>query len=367
MRQYDADLVERIRSDARYENHDGLQIMVKPVPDVGNRRVFDPRIVSVLERKRELSAKRAGVGYRLSFERDRPDKISYDLVQRCIEMDERLIEIDGDHLIDVYTYRPASKEENLPVVVYLHGGGFTAGNERLFRNQMRLIAERANAVVVFPEYRLAPENPFPAPVRDAFGTVCWARDHAAELGGDSERIMVAGDSAGGSLACACALLDEDNQARTFEKLFLVYPLCDKTDPSTQTEYIWSYDDYEVEPSQHDLMVERVEKLRANACSDPQGRGNLYLQGKTAPSDPLVSSAFATDEQLSRFPRTVIATAEYDYLRVGAEYLTRRLMGLGVDTAHIRYQGCDHGFIDLLGICPQAEELCQSIADELLHW
>lgn len=78
-----------------------------------------------------------------------------------IDVDERLIDIGHDHKIDIYLYRRQTDQGCLPVLIYLHGGGMMAGDMRLFANQMRLIAELAHAVVVFPEYRLAPECPYP--------------------------------------------------------------------------------------------------------------------------------------------------------------------------------------------------------------
>ena len=98
--------------------------------------------------------------------------------------------------------------------------------------------------------------------------------------------------------------------------------------------------------------------------DPSSTHNLYLQGHTTPKDPLVSAIFATDEQLKKFPETIIVAAEYDYLRVGSDYAVKRLAGLGVPVRSIRYCGCDHGFLDMLGTIVQSEELCLTIAVEL---
>lgn len=98
--------------------------------------------------------------------------------------------------------------------------------------------------------------------------------------------------------------------------------------------------------------------------DPDSSNSLYLQGHTTSHDPLVSAIFATDEQLKKFPETVIVAAEYDYLRVGSDYAAKRLASLGVPVRSIRYCGCDHGFLDMLGTIVQSEELCLTIAAEL---
>lgn len=361
MRLYDAALVAEIRRKQYTENVDGLDILFKPVPDAKREHTLDPRLEKIIAQKRSMFAQRAKGGFRLSNERWRPDKVTYDITSQEILCDERLIGIDGDHMIDVYICRTAEERKDRPVLVYLHGGGFTAGDMRLFANQMKFIAEQSGAVVIFPEYRLAPECPYPGPIRDAWGTICWAREHAAEYGGDPVRLMVAGDSAGASLTNACTLLDTEGSIR---KIFTIYGAYDTSDYHTQTAYTWSYDAYDIVEDQKDLAYSRIDRIKNGIDNDPDSTNSLYLQGKATPRDPMVSLIYAPDEQLARFPEAVIVSAEYDYLRIGIEYAAKKLQGLGVKVHAIRYCGCDHGFLDMIGTIVQAEELCLTIADEL---
>lgn len=361
MRRYSKELVDEMRRLQEHGVVEGVDALFKPVPDAPGRHVLDPRIVEVIERKRLLFESRGSLGCSLSFERNRPDKVTYDLTEAAVRCEEHLVEIDGDHMVDAYTYAPAAPGCARPMLVYVHGGGFTSGCERLFHHQMRFIAEQADAVVVFPEYRLAPECPFPGAIDDVRGVLTWAVEHASELGAAPGRVMLAGDSAGGSLACACMQL---GCASLVQRLMLVYPASDKSDYRTQRAYTWSYDAYEIEAGQEELMRSRIERIKRGVECDPDGLHSLYLQGRTTSDDPLVSAVFASDEALARFPETVFALAEYDYLRLGAEYLAKRMVVLGVRVRLMRYLGCDHGFLDLFGTCPQAEELCLTIADEL---
>ena len=201
MRLYDKALVAKIHANQFTKEVDGIPVLFKPVPDAEPAHL-DPRLREIIIKKRTMFANRAKAGWTLSSERYRPDKVTYDLIETPVDCTEQLIPIGG-HKIDIYIYRTANIQPNAPVLVYLHGGGFTAGDIHLFGKQMQYIAEQSGAVVVFPEYRLAPENPFPAPVEDAWGTVQWVHAHAAELGADPAKLMVAGDSAGGSLTNAC--------------------------------------------------------------------------------------------------------------------------------------------------------------------
>jgi acetyl esterase/lipase len=137
-----------------------------------------------------------------------------------------------------------------------------------------------------------------------------------------------------------------------------------SDYHTQTAYTWAYDRYNVVEEEKALAYSRIDRIKGGVDKDPEGKQSLYLQGRAMPTDPLVSAIFATDEQLKRFPETVIVAAEYDYLRVGSDYAAKRLKELGVSVRSIRYCGCDHGFLDMIGTIVQSEELCMTIADEL---
>ena len=360
-RTYDAALVRAMRARERVEDVDGMPTVMKPIPDDDREHVLDPRVREVAARKRAMFAERAekARGYSLANERYRPDKVTYDLTTEPVSETERLIDVGGTHKIDVFTYRAESAPARAKAFVFLHGGGFTAGNERIYHNQMRFLAQLTGALVVFPDYRLAPENPFPAAIEDAMATVAWVRDSADELGVDGEKIMVGGDSAGGSLTCACLLSDE---RRLIKRAYLLFPACDSSDYRTQGLYRWSEDLYPVAEEDRELAWSRIDRIRAGQVSTSDE--SIYVQGKTSLDDPLVSIVYATDEQLEKLPPITVAVSEYDFLRVAAEYFARRLHGLGKDVRLVRYCGCDHGFLDLFGFEPQAEEVCMDMADEL---
>lgn len=196
----------------------------------------------------------------------------------------------------------------------------------------------------------------------------WVYEHAAELGGDGNKIVVAGDSAGGSLATACVQKDIEQAAaggeRLIKKIVAIYPGWDLRDWRTLTDYTWSYDEYPVRPDQFEMAKSRIERIRSGTEDSASSSSNLYIQGKTTPDDPLVNLAAASDEVIASFPETLVISSEYDYLRVGADHLARRMQDLGVAVRNMRYCGCDHGFFDMLGTYVQAEELCLTLADEI---
>ena len=213
-----------------------------------------------------------------------------------------------------------------PVLVYLHGGGFTAGDMRLYANQMKLIAEKSGAVVVFPEYRLAPECPFPGPIEDAWGAIQWVHAHAAEIGADPEKIVLAGDSAGGGLSASCVLQDSEGIVK---KLIGIYPGWDMRNyhDIPASEYTWSYEEYDVCEADREAAYSRIDRIKSGVEKGDTS-SNLYLQGRTTPDDPRVNLACAGDEQLKKFPETLVIAAQYDYLTVGVDHVAKRLSDLG---------------------------------------
>ncbi len=357
MRQYDKELVQRIKDKQHLIDDNGLKITLKPVPDDEREHVLDGRVLEIaIRKKNHISTVKKTAG--LSAERIRPDKICYEIADEEIIEQEKLIRIN-DHMIDCFFYRSPKAEDNCPVVIFFHGGGFTAGDHTLFEKQMRYLAQCSRAQVVFPEYRLAPENPYPKPVEDAFGTLCWVREHADELNVDRKRITLAGDSAGGSLVNSCLLLDQDGAVK---KAIELYPGVDSTPFKDLHLFNWSYDMYPVIEEHKELAYGRISKIY-KACQLTTEE-SLYIQGNARYDDPMVSIVYASDQRLKALPPMVTISSEYDYLRISDEYLARRMQKLGCDVKAYRYCGCDHGFLDNLGILPQAEEVIELIAAEM---
>ncbi len=119
-------------------------------------------------------------------------------------------------------YRPETTED-LPVILYIHGGAYTYGSPEAEEGRSLRYARDARAVVVSVDYRLAPEHPFPAATDDAYAVLTWIAGHAAELGGDPARIAVAGGSAGGNIAASTALRARDQAGPRLLFQALTYP------------------------------------------------------------------------------------------------------------------------------------------------
>lgn len=234
----------------------------------------------------------------------------------------------GEILIRVY--RPEG--DALPVVVYFHGGGWVIGSVDSHDGYCRTVANASNAIVVSVEYRLAPEHGFPAAAEDAYAATKWVAENATTLGGKSGVIGVAGDSAGGNLAAAAALMARDRGGPDIGCQVLIYPITDCNFDTTS--YVDFADDYF-------LTRQAMIWFWDQYCPDEADRKHPYVSPLRA-------------ETLSNLPPALILTAEYDPLRDEGETYAAELSKAGVEAQAIRYDGMIHGFTRRFQLLDEAE-------------
>lgn len=238
-----------------------------------------------------------------------------------------------------------------PAVVFFHGGGFIGGTLQTVENPCKYLAEQSGAVVVSVDYRLAPEHPFPAGAHDCFDALKWVYENSEHLGIHREQITVAGDSAGGNLATVCALMDRDLGTGMIKYQALLYPTVNMAGIETD-DFKWSIDQYEIN-NNHELTLGTI-----YALSNVDAVASLYVPVDTEAADPYISPLHG---HLEGLPPAIIIVGEFDYLRLEGEAYGRKLERSGVPVRMIRYAGMDHGFIDKIGLYPQATDCIQEIA------
>jgi acetyl esterase len=219
-------------------------------------------------------------------------------------------------------YKPADAQALLPVLVYAHGGGWVAGSVETHDPFCRLLSEAAGLIVLSVDYRLAPEHPFPAGLEDVLAAYRWAAAHATTYGGDSNRLLLGGDSSGANLAAVAAnLLCAGNEAIRPVGSLLLYPVLDH--PSAQhASYRENGTGYGLESS---LMEWFWHQYVGNARTD----------------DPMISPL-----RLSQFPAlppTLVATAEYDPLRDEGIAYAEKLAKAGIAVTHVHAPDMHHNF------------------------
>jgi acetyl esterase/lipase len=339
----------------------GLTIEIKPIPDSDLQGDLDPRVLKVIgDQKSEPLFPEQSLSGHFDLKALDIAKIrasmgwpNTDVTGGGIHKEERTIRGTDRHIpITIYSHRTRA---TVPVVVFFHGGAFMGGSVKAVENPCKALAKKAGAVVVSVDYRLAPEHPFPAGLTDCFDTVSWVHGHAQELTIDPGRLVVAGDSAGGNLSAACAIMDRDRKSGMIALQALIYPTVDLVLKPCE-EYVWDLSEYSI-CNNHELIEGMIMALRADAGL----LHKVYLQGDD-PADPLVSPLYVTDA--TGLVPTLILTAEYDALRLEAEAFARKLTRASVRTRVIRYCGMDHAFMDKIGLYPQAEDCMEEIAAEV---
>lgn len=256
----------------------------------------------------------------------------------------------------VWQYKPEHVRQGRPCLVFIHGGGFVAGDTSTVENQCKLLAQLADAVVLSVDYPLAPEHPYPAGFEACYNTIIWAHENASKLGIDKQKIGVAGDSAGGNLSLVCALRDRDEGANMLHYQALIYPLLSRAFSQQDQYYYWSEEQYE-NPGNDAIIADQIRTIGRMAHENcawyvpkTEDRFKSYISPITAPCKGL--------------PPTLIMTAEYDYLRAECDAYLHLLTAAGVPVRAIRYGGIFHGTFDRLGYAPQVEDMILEIAADL---
>ena len=246
-------------------------------------------------------------------------------------VDEVAIALPGRTLA-ARLYVPEGAGKAPGVVVFFHGGGWVLGTLDTHDATARALAGASGAAVLSVAYRLAPEHPYPAPVEDCFEALCWVAQNGAALGVDPARLAVAGDSAGGNLAAACALLARDRGGPALRHQLLAYPVTDRD--CSRASY------RENGGGQFFLSTAMMDWFWGH-----------YLGNMPAQDAPLALIAHAPD--LAGLPDATVYTAEFDPLRDEGMALAKRLADAEVAVHAEVADGMIHGFCSMFELVPDA--------------
>lgn len=236
---------------------------------------------------------------------------------------------DGKHEIPVRYYEGKSKGK---VILFTHGGGWSCGNLETHDTLCRKLCEATEASVLAVDYRLAPESPYPAALEDAED----AYNYLLNEYGKEFKIYISGDSAGGNIASSLAIKTIKEGKRIPDGAILFYPAFDLRIPEKTTDpYANGYS------LTRDLMNTFILSYL----------GNNYEEA----NNPLVSPLLASDEELSKFPKTILVSAECDPLTAEGSAFTNRLNFLGVPVNRTIIPSTIHIFVQYFDLFPEAQE------------
>ncbi|MEE6138461.1 alpha/beta hydrolase [Mycobacterium sp. 050128] len=227
-----------------------------------------------------------------------------------------------DSLLPVRIYQPDAAGP-LPILVYAHGGGFVFCGLDSHDELCRDIANLIPAVVISVDYRLAPEHAWPCAAEDIYDVTYWARRNAVELGGDPERVLVGGDSAGGNLAAVTAVMARDRGGPALAGQLLLYPVI-AADFDTESYRLFGKGYY-------------------NPKAAMRWYWDCYVPSPDDRSHPYVAPLHA---DLHGLPPAVVVVAGHDPLRDEGLAYCAALHRAGVPTTQLHFEGGIHGFLTM---------------------
>jgi acetyl esterase/lipase len=248
----------------------------------------------------------------------------------------------GEGQIHVRIYTPRTGKSLYPVIVYYHGGGWVIATIDTYNASAQALAEQADAIVISVEYRKGPEYKFPTAHNDSYAAYKWALQNASAFKGDSTRMAVAGESAGGNLAIAVSMMARDNGIRKPLHQLVVYPIANN-DVNTP-----SYIKYaDAKPLNKQLM---------------QWFFMHYLNNPAEGDHAWIS---LVEANLTGLPPTTIIAAEIDPLLTEGKLLADKLSTSNVPVTYKLYKGVTHEFFGMAGVIPEARQ-AQALASKELR-
>lgn len=226
--------------------------------------------------------------------------------------------------VRVRIIKPLGATGMLPVVVYMHGGGWILGNAGTHDRLVRELAVGAQTAVAFVEYTPSPEAHYPVAIEQGYATAQWITRNGASKGLDSSRMAVAGESVGGNMTAALTLMAKERGDVTFVQQSMYYPV---TDAAMNTA---SYDEF---ATGYYLSREEMEWFWNAYAPDPAQRSQITA-----------SPNRATAEQLTGLPPALLLVDEADVLRDEGEDYAAKLRAAGVPVTTVRYDGTVHDFM-----------------------
>jgi len=228
-----------------------------------------------------------------------------------------------------------------PVILFFHGGGWVLYRPKHYDSHCTHLCSGTSSIIISVDYRRSPETKFPGPLDDCFAALNWVNEHASEIGGDPDKIIVCGDSAGGNLAAGLTLKNRDVKGPALLAQVLIYPAIAWYEPPTHSflEYadgysltrealVWFWDQY---------LTSRDQSFHPYAV--PMNAGNF-----------------------GGLPEALIVVAGYDPLRDEGISYAARLQKEGIPVTLMNFEGLIHGFLSFLGILDQStrafEQICE---------
>jgi acetyl esterase/lipase len=262
-----------------------------------------------------------------------------------IEVTERTI-TQGGYTVPLHLVRPAGVPGDLPVFIFVHGGGWILGDFPTHQRMVRDLVVLSGCTAVFVNYTRTPEAGFPQAINEIYAACQWVNHHCREIGVDHQRMAIVGNSVGGNMSTVTTLMAKEKNGPRFRLQILMWPIVD-SDFETGSYKQFGKDRF--------LTTSLMQWMYDMYIPDPEKRRDIYA-----------SPLRATVEQLQGLPPALIQVAENDILRDEGEAYGRKLDQAGVPVTTVRYNGVIHdfGLLNGLAYIPQTRSLFVHAAAEL---
>jgi acetyl esterase len=352
MRLYSQDLLDKITQRQEVKEINGIKVLVKNLPDREEPGAMDPRLYdSTMEQIRMMEMMPKSEPAK-DFSQPSLEDLrkmfngikSVPVVETGVSIKNITITSDDGTAIPLRIYKPDDCGTDLPVLLFLHGGGFFGGSPDVIEQLVMLIVEKEKIPAVSVTYRLAPENPYPAGHNDCFSALKWLYANASTIGASKDKIVVSGDSAGGNLALYCTIKSKELGKKMVRAQMLLYPTVNMANIEDDLSK-WSIDQYEI-AKEYKALVEGT----LNSFKDLSIMGSIL--GVSDVKTPYLTPYLA---DVSGMPPTLLTVGEHDYLKVECLAFAVKLNKAGVKTKTILYKGLGHAYGDNVGVFPQSED------------
>ncbi len=274
------------------------------------------------------------------------DRIKEIFVSHQKRLVDTLIRQNGLEVpVRIYYPTRRSLQGNHPVTLFIHGGGFIMGSVEEYHIMVSKLARITDQIIVSVNYRLAPEFPFPAGLDDCFAVLGWLQEHAGSMGGDTSRISVMGDSAGGNLATVLTIRCRDEGRPQPYCQVLLYPGVSFADTTYPSLAYFAYNNEQP----YILTAPFMRKATS-----------LYMGEETNARHPYLSPLEA--ELTSDLAPALVITAECDPIRDGGRLYAEKMEKQGMRVEHIEYSGMVHGFMNFHMIFKEALDAMKYIRE-----
>ncbi|MGN1343773.1 MAG: alpha/beta hydrolase [Traorella sp.] len=364
-RKYDLHLLDLLKQREIKKDYMGAELRIKRVPDCDEEGCMDTRLYEDSKKMMRLltfmpskmmkmdTSEKGLANLRETFNGIK----SIPVVEENITCKQLSVKADDGYDIPLYLYTQVKTTDTLPVLFYIHGGGFFGGHHGVVEESLRLMCEKFAFPIFSIDYRLAPENPYPIGHKDCYTALKWVYEHADELNINKNAIFVAGDSAGGNLAQYCSTRDQEENGSIVKGQMLLYPTLNML--GIEDKYFhWSIDHYQMTKKQRRALTKML----------------MMFGGMTNGMEAILKTDDIHNDYLNPYtkdpkknPPTFISVGEHDYLKVESIAYAAKLHDANIPVETVIYNGMGHAYFDNTGVYPQCEDCIEEMGNFMLKY